>query len=54
MKDMKMSIVLTIQTDDDITKDEILNTLKHIMTRGVEIEYKDFVITDRYYTIKEI
>ena len=53
MKDMRMNIEMTIQTDDDITKDEILYTIMSMINKSVSIEYKDFIITGRDFKIKE-
>lgn len=53
MKDMTMNIEFHIQTDDDISKEKIHDTVMGIINRTVPTETKDFVITRREYKVTD-
>jgi len=53
MKDMTMNIEFHIQTDDDISREKIHDTVMRIINRTVPTETKDFVITRREYKVTE-
>ncbi len=53
MKHMHMDIKFRIQTDDDISEQEIYSTLKMMINKTIPIETKDFVITDREFKVTD-